>query len=242
MNDRETRLADTLVTLADTLVSDFEATDFMYLLVDRCKDLLEVDEAGLVLSDPSGTLMVAAATSEQTRLVEVFQVQSEEGPCYDAYQSGQRVVTPDLRSQEAEERWPGFTRAAREAGFISVNALPMRLRDSVIGALNLLQATPGALPEADLNLAQALADVATIGLLQERAIRDGQLVITQLQNALNSRVVIEQAKGFIAQTLGISPGDAFEKLRNHARTHNERISTISRQIVDGSYSPENLMT
>lgn len=240
MTDRETQLADTLVTLADTLVGDFDAADFMYLLVDRCKELLDVDEAGLVLSDPAGSLMVVASTSERTRLLEVFQVQSEEGPCYDAYHTGRRVITPDLSTEEAEKRWPGFTGAARHAGFTSVTALPMRLRNQVIGALNLLQTTPGALPDIDLNLAQALADVATIGLLQERAIRDGQLVITQLQNALNSRVVIEQAKGFIAQTLDISPGEAFDLLRLHARSHNHQISTLAKQIVNGTYDLEQL--
>jgi len=234
VTDRDTRIADTFVTLADTLVGDFEATDFMYLLVERCQELLSVDEVGLVLSDPAGSLMVAATTSERAHLLEVFQVQSEEGPCFDAYQSGEVVTTPDLREKEAAARWPEFTPVALAAGFVAVTALPMRLRNRVIGALNLLQAA--APPSGtDVRLAQAFADVATIGLLQERSIHDGQLVIEQLQNALNSRVLIEQAKGFIAQSLGVTPGEGFQMLRDHARASNQRILAISRQILDGSY-------
>lgn len=233
MTGREQRLSETFVELADTLVGDFDVADFLDRLVERCTELFEVDESGLVLADaPGGNLRVMAATSEATHLIELLQIQIEQGPCLDSFQSGLPVMAPDLGSEEAKERWPTFAQAATEAGFGSVAALPMRVRDQVIGALNLFRARVGELPPADVSAAQALADVATISLLQDRVARDSKIVIGQLQGALNSRVVIEQAKGILAHQRGVPMGEAFAILRRHARDNNQRLSDVARGLID----------
>src|ERR1051326_940144 len=163
----ETQLADVFVELADTLVADFDLLEFLDRLTERCVDLLDISAAGLLLTNGQGTPQVVAASSEQARLVELFQLQSDQGPCLDCFRTGRPVSVSDLA---AAGRWPRFTVAAREAGFVSVHAIPMRLRDEIIGALNLFHTTPGSLDPSRLRVGQAIADVATIGLLQQRAI------------------------------------------------------------------------
>src|SRR5678815_3718767 len=196
----EVQLADVVVELADTLVDDFDVIDFLHVLTERCVQVLGISAAGLLLTDQRGTLQVVAASSERTRLLELFQLQADQGPCLDCFHTGQPVSVPDLPSAG---RWPRFTAAAAEVGFAAVHAMPMRLRSDVIGALNLFDTTPGALDEAKLRIGQALADVATIGLLQNRAIRARDAVTEQLQTALNSRILIEQAKGVLAERLHV---------------------------------------
>ena len=191
----------------------------------------DVSAAGLLLTDQQGTLQVIAASSERTRLLELFQLQTDQGPCVDCFRSGTPVSVPDLRSAG---RWPRFTAAAAEVGYAAVHALPMRLRTEVIGALNLFDTNPGALGEDKLRMGQALADVATIGLLQQRAIHRRDTVTEQLQTALNSRILIEQAKGVLAERLHLDVADAFAVLRNGARSHNRRLSELAQAIVDGS--------
>src|SRR5882672_8276734 len=180
-------LSDTFVELADTMVADFDVIDFLHLLTDRSVALLAAGAAGVVLADPRGELRLAAASSEQAELLELFQLQNDEGPCLECFRTGQPVTASDLTGPA--QRWPRFAQAAAQAGFRSVEALPMRLRDQVIGALNLFRAEPGPLEEADLRIGQALADVATIGLLHERNVRRRETVAEQLQAALNSRVI-----------------------------------------------------
>ena len=225
------QLADVFVEMADTLVADFDVIDFMQVLTERCVQSLDVSAAGLLLTDQQGTLQVIAASSERTRLLELFQLQTDQGPCVDCFRSGTPVSVPDLRSAG---RWPRFTAAAAEVGYAAVHALPMRLRTEVIGALNLFDTNPGALGEDKLRMGQALADVATIGLLQQRAIHRRDTVTEQLQTALNSRILIEQAKGVLAERLGLDVADAFAVLRNGARSHNRRLSELAQAIVDGS--------
>jgi hypothetical protein len=207
------RLSTTFVELADTLVADFDVLDFLHLLTTRCTQLLDVTAAGVLLADPAGDLRVMAASSEQVRLLELFQLQNDQGPCLDCYHSGRPAGASDLST--AEQRWPRFTAQARRHGFSAVLALPMRLRRDVIGALNLFSAAPGLGPD-DSQIAQAMADIATIGILQHRAHRAADTVVTQLQTALNSRVSIEQAKGILAERLGMTMDDAFTTLRRHA--------------------------
>ncbi|GAB3938618.1 hypothetical protein GCM10027614_19030 [Micromonospora vulcania] len=174
---------------------------------------------------------MVAASSERTRLLELFQLQTDQGPCLDCFHSGQPVSVADL---PIGGRWPRFTAAAAEVGFAAVHALPMRLRTEVIGALNLFDVQPGALDADKLRMGQALADVATIGLLQQRAIERGDILTEQLQTALNSRVLIEQAKGVLAERLQVDVGEAFVLLREGARRHNRRLSDVARAIVDGT--------
>ncbi|SCF25199.1 GAF and ANTAR domain-containing protein [Micromonospora mirobrigensis] len=228
----ETQLADVLVEMADTLVDDFDVIEFLHVLTERCVELLGVSAAGLLLIDQRDTLRAVAASSERTRLLELFQLQTDQGPCLDCFRTGRPVSVVDLTLSTA--RWPRFTAAAAEVGFAAVHALPMRLRSEVVGALNLFDVRPGALAEDKLRIGQALADVATIGLLQHRAIQRRDILTEQLQAALNSRVLIEQAKGVLAERLQVDVGQAFAMLRDGARSRNRRLSELSEAIVDGS--------
>ena len=224
-------LSDTFVDLADTMVADFDVIDFLHLLTDRSVRLLAASAAGVVLADPRGELRVAAASSEKAGLVELFQLQNDQGPCLDCFRTGQPISAADLTGPD--QRWPRFAQAATQAGFRTVEALPMRLRDQVIGALNLFRAEPGPFETADLRIAQALADVATIGLVHERNVRRSETVAEQLQAALNSRVMIEQAKGKLAERYGINMDRAFTMLRDYARNTNQHLTDVARDFVTG---------
>jgi transcriptional regulator with GAF, ATPase, and Fis domain len=230
----ETQLAAVFVEMADTLVDDFDLIDFLHVMTQRCVQLLGVSAAGLLLTDGQGALQVVAASSERTRLLELFQLQTDQGPCLDCFRSGAPVFVSDLHTAG---RWPRFTAAAAEVGFSAVYALPMRLRADVIGALNLFEVKPGALDEDRLRIGQALADVATVGLLQQRAIHRRDVLTEQLQTALSSRVLIEQAKGVLAERLNLPIDEAFTVLRNSARSRNRRLSELAQAIVDGSEQP-----
>jgi transcriptional regulator with GAF, ATPase, and Fis domain len=225
-------LSDTFVELADTMVAEFDVIEFLHLLTDRSVALLAASAAGVVLADPRGELRVAAASSEEAELLELFQLQNDQGPCLECFRTGRAVTATDLAGPAPQ--WPRFAEAAARAGFRSVEALPMRLRDQVIGALNLFGAGPGGFDVADLRIGQALADVATIGLLHERNVRRRETVAEQLQGALNSRVVIEQAKGKLAERLSIDMDRAFKMLRDYARNSNQHLTDVARDFVDGA--------
>jgi GAF domain-containing protein len=227
----EVELADVFVEMADTLVDDFDVIDFLHVLTERCVQVLGVSAAGLLLTDGQDKLQVVAASSERTRLLELFQLQADDGPCVHCFRTGQPVSVPDLT---ADGRWPRFTAAAAQVGFGAVYALPMRLRSQIIGALNLFDANPGGVDDSRLRVGQALADIATIGLLQHRAIRSRDVLTEQLQTALNSRVLIEQAKGILAERLHVDVADAFTLLRQGARSHNRSLSALARSVVDGT--------
>ena len=229
---RETVLARTLVELADTLVADFDVVELLTLLTDRCVEVLDVGAAGLMLVAPEGDLRVMASSSEAMRVLELFEIQSQEGPCLDCYRSGEPVTNADLSTEDG--RWPRFAAEALAAGFRCVHALPMRLRGSVVGALNLFHAEAGSMTQADVDAAQALADVATIAVLQHRATLEAQVVNAQLQHALNSRVIIEQAKGIIAERSGFDMEHAFAALRNYARNHNRRLVDVAHAVIAGT--------
>ena len=229
---REAMLARTFVELADTLVADFDVVELLTLLADRCVDVLDVDAAGLMLVAPDGDLRVMASSSEAMRVLELFELQTKEGPCLDCYRTGQPVVNQDLATVDG--RWPRFAAEALAAGFHSVHALPMRLRGTVIGALNLFHIEPGEMRQTDIESAQALADVATIAILQHRATLEAQVLNEQLNHALNSRIVIEQAKGMVAEREGLNMEQAFATLRNHARNHNLRLADVARDVIAGN--------
>jgi transcriptional regulator with GAF, ATPase, and Fis domain len=225
-------LVETFVELTDTMVAGFDMVDFLHVLTDRSVQLLDVAAAGLLLADPRGDLRVVAASSQAARLLELFQLQNDQGPCLDCFRSGEPIYIPDLSA--AVSRWPQFVVAAQQAGFASVQALPMRLREQVIGALNLFRARPGVFDATDVRIGQALADVATISLLYERNLRQSDTLNEQLQAALNSRVVIEQAKGKLAERLGLDVSQAFSLLRGYARARNQRLSELARAFVEGT--------
>lgn len=239
VHSREEPLIGAFVGLADTLVDDYDIIDLLDRLVRYSVELLSAEAAGILLADQHGTLRVLATSNEETEMVELLQLQSQQGPCVDCFNTVAPVSVPDLA--DAGQRWPQFVAGLHDGGYRSVHALPMRLRGEAVGGLNLFHRQPGALPEADLKLGQALADVATIGILQERAIRRGEFVAEQLQTALNSRVIIEQAKGVLAERGELSMDGAFDRLRNHARSSNQRLSELARRVVNGDIPLDDLL-
>jgi GAF domain-containing protein len=238
MEEREELLARTFVELADTLVADYDVIELMSTLVDRCSELLESSDVGLALADPQGQLRVLASSTERMRVLELIEIQSDEGPCRDCFRAGSRVV--NQRLEETLNRWPRFAAAARAAGFQMVHALPMRLRNETIGAMNIFNANLVELTSQELNLAQALADAATIGILQERAVRQGVQLAGQLQRALNSRIVVEQAKGVVAERLQIGMDEAFDLMRGYSRGQRRRLSEVAGTLIEGSLSVNDL--
>jgi hypothetical protein len=229
MAPREELLARTFVDVADTLVADFDVVDFLTLLTTRTVELFELSEAGLLLADPAQGVNVAASSSHRMELLELFEIQHDEGPCLDCYRGGEPIQCADLTA--ASDRWPRFAPEAVARGYRSVFAVPMRLRAQVIGSLNLLREVPGELGASDLVAAQALADVATIGILQQRAATEQRLLAEQLQYALDSRVTVEQAKGVIAEHAQIDMDSAFSALRLYARNHNERLVEVAHAVA-----------
>lgn len=236
---RESRLVQAFVELSDTLVDDYDVAEVLHRLTAYCVDLLGATAAGILLSDQRGNLHVLASSSEHVQLLELFQQQANEGPCLDAFRGHEMVLVPDLAGEIL--RWPRFAPKAVNDGFGAVHAIPLRLRHETIGALNLFSTEPGPLGEVDLLVAQALADTATIGILQERTIQRGEVLTEQLQTALNNRIIIEQAKGVLAHASGIEVQEAFEVLRGYGRSHNSRLSGIAHQLVTGALNPGELL-
>ena len=224
------RLAKIFVEVADTLVDEFDLIEFLHMLTVRTAELVAASAVGLLLADSRGNLQFMAASDENVKLLELFQIQNDEGPCLDAFDTAQPVVNANLR--EASALWPRFAPRAAAAGFRSVHAFPLRLRGEVIGALNVFGSDVGtSFDDADAQIVQALADVAAIGLLQERAIRRGEVLTEQLQGALNSRIVIEQAKGAVAQANNVNVDEAFTMIHDYARRTNRRLSDLVHAIV-----------
>jgi ANTAR domain/GAF domain len=228
--ERERHIVAAFVSLSGDLADGFDVVDLLTELTTDCARLLDITSAGLLLADGLGSLHLLAASSEATRVLEVFQVERSEGPCVDCFNSGAAVSVADL-AKEAE-RWPRFVPNALAAGFVSVHAVPMRLRNRVLGALNLFGATVGPLSALDLDLAQALAHVAAVALVQDKAAADKDLIVSQLTTALTSRIVIEQAKGVLAQTGALDMEQAFAALRRYARDHNLRLSAVAAAVVN----------
>ena len=232
---RESDVVRSLVEMADTLVDDYDVVDLLTGLTDRCVSLLGVTAAGVMLASPSGGLALVASSSEAMRLVELFELQAQEGPCQDAFRSGERVGQEDLRAGSG--RWPLFSTRAVHAGFLSAVALPLRLREVTLGALNLLSATRTPIEEADLVVARAFADLAALSILQHRASTEALRLNEQLSAALTSRIVIEQAKGVISERAGVDLAEAFARLRTHSRNTNQRLTDVARAAVDGTLEP-----
>jgi GAF domain-containing protein len=237
MVTREALLADTFLKLADTLVDDFDAIEVLTMLTSRCVELLDAASSGILLADPDGVLHVMASSSDEANTLELFQIQNEEGPCLDAFRSGVVVVANDLRE---ESRWPRFTRKAVADGFLSVHAFPMVVRTSLIGTMNLFMTGPRGLTPGDEVVAQALAHAATLTLLHNQAAVDSQRLMAQLQRALSSRVIIEQAKGVISELSRIGTDAAFERLRTYARTHAMKLTEAAEAVVNRTLTPAEL--
>jgi GAF domain-containing protein len=232
---READVVRSLVEMSDTLVDDYDVVDLLTGVADRCVSLLGMSAAGVMLASPAGSLGLVASSSEAMRLLELFELQAEEGPCLDAFRTGERVEQENL--QAGTGRWPLFSAAALEAGFQSAFALPLRLRDATIGAMNMLNDTRAPIGEPDLIVARAFADLAAVSILQHRVSEQVQRVNEQLSSALTSRVVIEQAKGVLSERAGIGVAEAFGRLRNYARFHGLRLTDVARAAVDGTLDP-----
>lgn len=231
------RLADFFVQVADTLVDEFDLIEFLHMVTSHTSQLVQATAAGLLLADARGRLQLMAASDERAEMLELFQVQALEGPGEQAYRTAAIVATPDLEA--AVDRWPSFVPTALDAGFRSVHAFPMQLRGNVLGALSVVGTQVSPIDEPDLRIVQALADIATIGLLQQRAIRRSEELNQQLQAALDTRIVIEQAKGALAQIHGGSPDDGFDMLRAYCRRHNLKLTSVARAVIqDPASVPE----
>lgn len=227
--ERERSLVAAFVSIANSLAEGYDVVDLYSGLTSDCVKLLDIASAALLLADGQGTLHLMAASSERARELETFQLQRHEGPCLDCFRDGAPVLVADLAKEQ--ERWPQFVLAAAAAGFASVHALPMRLQDKVLGTLGLFGTQPGALDPEEVHLGQALADVASIALVADRASSDAAAINDQLQTALSSRVVLEQAKGLLAQLGNLDMDSAFAVLRRYAREHQTKLSEIARRLV-----------
>ncbi|WP_299035823.1 GAF and ANTAR domain-containing protein [uncultured Pseudokineococcus sp.] len=232
------RLAEVFVELADTLVDEFDVVDFLQVLTERAVELLGADAAGLMLADQRGGLRLMTSTTQRAGSLEAFEIQSSEGPCMDCFATGAPVVNVDLAG--AGERWPAFTAAAAEQGYGAAHALPLRLRGHVVGAMNLFTDAAVRLGEEDVAVGQSMADIATIGLLQQRSLREQTVLSEQLQGALTSRVLVEQAKGVLAERAGVDVGEAFALMRSHARRRGTTLTSIATAVVEGSLDAREL--
>ncbi|MBF4609396.1 ANTAR domain-containing protein [Curtobacterium sp. VKM Ac-1393] len=229
VHTREHRLVDAFVTLTDTLVTEYDVVELLQSLVDNATDLFDATAAGILLVNQSQDLEVVVSTSERSALVGLLQLEAGEGPCVEAFTTGSPVSVQD--ADEMRRRWPQFAAASQEAGYTSVHSIPLRLRDTILGSMNLFRETSGALNEDDATAARALTDVATISILQQRSVDHATLAQEQLQRALNSRVVIEQAKGFVSYTHHVDTDTAFQLLRSYARSHQIRLADLARSVV-----------
>ncbi|HWU59637.1 MAG TPA: GAF and ANTAR domain-containing protein [Microbacteriaceae bacterium] len=227
---RESQLIQTFAMLADTLVAGFDVVDLLQGLVEKCQVLLDTTDAGILLADGEGRLEVLASTDERIELIELMQLEPNDGPCVECFRTGRSVSVPEIEA--LDDKWPQFRRSAIEQGYHAVHALPLRLREETIGSLNLFREQAGPLAEFDATAAQAMADVATIGILQERTIAESDLIRRQLQRALDSRVLIEQAKGVVSYTRRISIDDAFAMIRGFAREHQRALTSVAEDIVE----------
>lgn len=227
------RLVEVFVELADTLVDNYDVIDFLHTLTEAAVELLDAQAAGLMLADQLGQVQVLASSSEESRVLELFELQHAQGPCIDSYRQGSQVT--NIGAAEAQRRWPGFGAAVEVSRFTSVHALPLRLRTETIGAMNIFLTRSGALSDEDIALGQGLADIATIGLLQERAVTQQNILAEQLQGALASRVLVEQAKGVFAERHGVEVSMAFKAIRSHARSTGQPLRAVANQVIDGTF-------
>jgi transcriptional regulator with GAF, ATPase, and Fis domain len=238
-DSREHEIIRAFVDLSNELVDDYDVVDMLARLTANCASLLDISSAGLLLADSQGVLHLAASSSDRTHHLEVFQLQRAEGPCLDCYHQREAITVPDL--EEERSRWPQFCEAASLVGFRSVHALPMRLKDDVLGTLGLFGEETGRLEDDDLDLAQALVHVASVAIVNERSATDRDAINAQLEHALSSRIAVEQAKGVLAHAGDLDMPTAFAVLRRYARDHRRRLSDVAQEVVRRDLRHETLL-
>jgi GAF domain-containing protein len=236
---REAALARAFVRLANTLASDFDIVDFLQGLAADSVEILGAEAAGVMLTDARGGLRLIASSDERMRLLELFELQGAQGPCLDAFSTG---LPLQASAASSRIRWPAFAPHASDSGFQMMCAVPLRVRTDVIGAMNLFRATDEPFTDDEMDIAQAMAEMAAIGLIQERALRERSLLTEQLYATLISRVVIEQAKGMLAEYLKMTVDDAFQLLRSYTRDRNRKLSDVARDVVDRKIPSTTLTT
>ena len=238
MESREQKLVRAFVELSDMLVGDFDVSDLLYTLVEHCLELFDVEAVGLLLVDEAGDLEAIAHSAPEVRFIELLEVNRKEGPCFDAFQSGEQVISADL--EEDIDRWPVVAPECLRAGYRAAHGVPLQIREQRIGAMNLFKVNPGSLPNNDHDTLRALAEIATISVLHDRELSDARKVTDQLQLALSTRVVIEQAKGMVAGGVELDLDESFRRLRRYARNHGYRLDEVARRVVSGDLSPGDL--
>jgi len=234
------RLAQVFVELSDTVLDTFDIIEFLDNLTERCVELLDADAAGLMLADQRNRLNLMAATVQRARVLGLFELHIQEGPSLECFTTG-RAIT-NLSLAESRERWPRFGPAAIHSGFGTTHALPMRLRGQIIGALSLLTQDQRQLSVTDLAIGQAMADLATIGLLHQRNADEQKTLSEQLTIALNSRVLVEQAKGALADRARISLNEAFHRMRDYARHNRVPLASVASEVAAGAIPQDLLLT
>ncbi|HEX6444597.1 MAG TPA: GAF and ANTAR domain-containing protein [Streptosporangiales bacterium] len=230
-------LAEAFVELSDALTDDVDLAGFLKMLTTHCVALLPVDTAGVLIF--RGNALRPAGAATEPRLPGLLALQLPSGPSTECFQARRPLVNLDLNAER--RRWPGFVPAALEAGFRSLHVLPMQRGDHIIGALNLFGASPVPLTDGDIRVGQALAEVATITIERQRRLRHAEQLARQLQGALQSRVVIEQAKGVLAERGGLDMDHAFARLRGYARGHNRRLTEVAAAVAEGTMDADDLL-
>ncbi|MEU9474489.1 GAF and ANTAR domain-containing protein [Streptomyces sp. NPDC048191] len=234
--NRERQLAQAFVALSDTYAAEFDPLHLFHRLVHSCRELLDADAAAVMIGDARGSLKTMATTDDHAAFIELLQVQTGQGPCMDCYRTAQAVAVPDSTAEY--ERWPKLVTAMLEAGYGSLNAVPMRLHDRPLGTLTLLRSHAGGLPEDDVLLAQALADSATLALMHwstEPARSDD--VITRVQSVISAKATLEIAKGMIAQQAGTTLPEAARLLSGYASHHRLRLTETAHALVTRALEP-----
>ncbi|MFG2649253.1 ANTAR domain-containing response regulator [Streptomyces sp. NPDC048436] len=247
---RERLLAEAFVAVADSLTDEFDVVEFLQSMAVHSVELLGVSAAGFTLADSQGELGLVAASGGHAWVFDLFALQQGQGqgqsqdqgqgqgPGPDCYRSGTAQTNIALGDPEATTAWPGFAPRALAVGCAMTHVLPLRREDQALGTLQLFQTTATVLGPDEIALAQALVDIATIAILRRRFLEQTLVERDQLQSALTSRVVIEQAKGVLAERWQCTVDEAFEALRRHARTNRLRLTECARLVVAGEFDTE----
>lgn len=224
------QLGQAVGEITDALVQDFDVVDVATQVVTSCAELVGADNVGLLVADAAGQLRLLAATSEEAHVIESFQVEGGDGPCLEAFTTGELVSAGS--PGEIAGRWPHFARIAQREGIGAVFAAPLTMRGRPIGSLNVFSEAPGELDADARRKVELLAGLATVALTQAERVRDHATTVQQLQTALTSRVAIEQAKGVLIAATGVDVDEAFARLRAYARANRRRLSEVALDVVE----------